>query len=87
MNEDKTLKIGTVKCKYGPNRDPKRQKGPYKDPVPIIGTLYVTVILRIAYLVRWERNTETETISDDNISHPPAYLASPPATSRGWTER
>ena len=23
------------------NRDPKRQKGPYKDLVPIIGTLYV----------------------------------------------
>ena len=39
----KTLKIGTLKNNQGPNWDPKSKKGPYRDPVPEIGTLFWTL--------------------------------------------
>ena len=38
------VKIGILKYKWGPNRDPKSQKGPYRDLVPKIGTLLGSVL-------------------------------------------
>ena len=38
VNGTKTLKIGTLKYKKGPNRDLKRQKGPYVDLAGISNT-------------------------------------------------
>ena len=32
------------------NRDPKRHKGPYKDPVPLIGTHLETVVKRVTLI-------------------------------------
>ena len=45
VNLAKTLKIGTLRYKKGPNRDPRIQKVLYRALVPKIGTLFTTVHL------------------------------------------